>query len=507
MSLHFLMIVLITYTEISNNLYHKPILTFQIFKTMIKTKIYLFALTLTILFAGCSKDDETGSLPEIVVAFENPSLSFSSEETASEVNLVFSSPAATNGAIQVTFQTNNLIYGNDADFTTVPPAENGIIQIPVEAGDNGTSFVFNKLSPNPTEGEDEKSVEFSFGKIDFPNGISQGNTTLLVTYSESASLGGSMAPTVGGPNEPNQVYIDLSSQSETAIQRDTWDLGFYTGGEFRVKLNSSMFMFAAPLETTDIDAVSETDVDSLQKQMAFLVAGSDKFVDAPNGNLNETAIAEISVTPEENKVYLINMGSEIGTETPETGSVAISGDSRGWKKIRILRDGDGYLLQYADLNATAHQEISIPKDENFNFSFFGFESESIVTVEPPKENWDLNFTTATETLDLPSGGKTAYGFSDYVKTNGLAETKVYEVLTSEIAYADFSGEDVQAENFQVDERTIGANWRSVFENAASSDRFYVIEDAAGNIYKLKFNALADENGVRGNPAFEFSLLD
>lgn len=474
---------------------------------MIKSTLNFFTLAfLTLFLAGCSKDENAENDLKFVAAFENQSISFSAEETQKEINVVFSRSASQNGSIQLVFQTTNLVYGTD--FTTVPAAVNGTIEIPVEAETNGTSFIFNKLTPNPTGNEAGKSVEFSFGEINLPNGISQGNTNLLITYSESASLGGSFAPSVGGPNEPNQVYIDLSAQTETAIRRDTWDLGFYSGNEFRVKLNSSLFMMAAELQTTNIDAITASDVENLQPQMEFLVAGSNEFVDHPNGNITQTTIAEISTNLEENKVYLLKMGNEIGTGTPIPESVDISDDPRGWKKIRILRDGNGYVLQYADLDATTHQEISISKDANFNFTFFSFATENVVNIEPEKENWDLNFTTSIEVLDLPSGGLSAYGYSDYVKTNVLAETKAYRVSTDDFSYENFSATDVLQENFEIDQRTVGSSWRTVTppERFLIDNIFYVIQDSEGNMYKLKFTALMNENGIRGYPEFQYDLL-
>lgn len=474
---------------------------------MLKSTLHFFTIAfLAIFLAGCSKDDAPGNELPFVAAFENQSISFSSEETQKDIHLVFSQAAPQNGVISIAFQLTNVVYG--ADFKTMPAASEGIIQIPVKAGTSEASFQFHKLTPNPGVDDPKKTVEFSIVKVAIPNGVTQGNTDLLVTYAEKASLGRSFAPNVGGPNEPNQVYIDLSSEKETMIRRDTWDLGFYSGDEFRVKLNSSLYMMTAELQTTDIDAVTSSDVESLQPNMAFLVAGSNEFVDHPSGHITQTAIAEISTSVEENKVYLLKMGNEIGTTAPTVGSVAVAGADRGWKKIRIVRDGNGYLLQYADLNATDHQEISISKDSNFNFTFFSFDTGDVVQVEPTKENWDLNFSTFIEVLDLPSGGLSAYGYSDYVKTNVLAKTKAYRVSAEDFTYENFTAADIVDDKFEIDQRVIGSSWRSVTppNRFLVDDLFYIIKDSEGNVYKLKFTALMNENGVRGYPEFQYDLL-
>ena len=469
---------------------------------------YLLFFFLSTFLVGCSSDDDsTATSEKFVVAFEKQSISFSSEETNSEIDLVYSTEASQNGTISIIYTETNVTYGTD--FTTSPAAASGVIEIPIKTGTSGTSFEFEKLTPNPTEGQAEKKVEFEISAISIPNSFSQGNTKLLVSYDESASLGGNFSPSVGGPNEGNQVYVDLSSQTETVIRRDIWDLAFYSGEEFRVKLNASLYMMAEELETTNIDEVTESDVTQLQPQMTFTIAGSDEYVDAPNGNITETTINEISITAEENKVYLIKMGNEIGTETPDPGSVAVGGEERGWMKIRVLRDGENYSLQYANLEDDTHQEISIAKSPGYNFTFFSLVNENTVEVAPTKENWDLIFTTFIEVESLGGEEMTAYGYSDYVATNVLAETKAYRVNTSEISYTDFTLENLDEASFEIDQRTIGSSWRNTIppNRYIFNDIFYVIEDPEGNLYKLRFTAMMNENGIRGYPAFEYTLLN
>ena len=130
----------------------------------------------------------------------------------------------------------------------------------------------------------------------------------------------------------------------TSSRRDSWDLGFYGGDDFRVTLNGSVYMFAAELSSNDIDTVTanDTQVIDLQPLMNIGQIGSQIYADGVEGDINNTTISEISEDADSNPVYLINMGYDVGTDTPETGSVDISGDLRGWKKIRVLRDGNDY---------------------------------------------------------------------------------------------------------------------------------------------------------------------
>ena len=324
--------------------------------------------------------------------------------------------------------------------------------------------------------------------------------------------GASVSPEVGGPNEPNQVYVDLSTNTTSVVKRDSWELGFNAGSDFRVTLNGSIYMAAGQLSETNIDSVTSTstEVQELQPKIAVgtFDATNTAYVDAPDGTITSTAIAEISSTDANNKVYLLNLGDEIGTETPTTGSVDISDDSRGWKKIRILKSGNDYILQYADLDATTHKEVTISKSTTHNFTFFSFNTESEVTVVPEKSSWDLNFTVFTN--EIPGYG--SYGYSDYVINNTKDNAKVYmiDAAVDSFTYDSFSLTDVDNTNFTNDQRNIGSSWRNGGGPGSlpslKDNVFYIVNDTDGNLYKLQFLALTNESGTRGYPKFIYSLL-
>lgn len=325
--------------------------------------------------------------------------------------------------------------------------------------------------------------------------------------------GATISPEVGGPNQPNQVYIDLSTNTTTNVIRDSWDLGFYSGSDFRVVLNGSIYMAAAKLSVTDINAVNSKTQEVLDLQPHVAVGTYDpisgKFIDAPTGDLAGTAISEISSTDSENHVYLINLGDELGTNTPATGGAAVSGAPRGWKKIRILKNNEGYTLQYADLDATTHTEVKIAKKPDYEFTFFSFKTKSIVNVAPTKNDWDLNFTVFSNII--PGAG--AYGYSDFVVNNSRAGAKAYLIKTdvdTDLTYENYAFGNVDASKFTNDQRIIGASWRNGGGPNSlptlKDNVFYVVKDPDGNLYKLKFLALTNEAGERGYPQFIYSLL-
>lgn len=328
-----------------------------------------------------------------------------------------------------------------------------------------------------------------------------------------------IVPNVGGPNQQNQVFVDLSENIQTGVKRDTWDFGFSTGNDFNVVINGSVKMAVMQLNTTNID---EVQTENSAVAVGYTTPATAGYVDNPTGILTGTALGEgtaikaISATDAENKVYLVNMGFEVGTSTPAVGSVALDGNARGWKKIRITRSENDYKVQYADLNATTHQTVTISKDASYNFVYLNLTSGQKTSVQPKIANWDLAFTGFTNYYGQP-GSEITYYFADFITSNRMGGTKVYlvestsENLASE--YAAFSIANVDDSKFAasaLDQRVIGDTWRNGGGPSSGpsikDDRFYVVKDAQNNIYKLRFLALTNDAGVRGNPVFEYELV-
>ncbi|NRT15207.1 MULTISPECIES: HmuY family protein [unclassified Flavobacterium] len=334
---------------------------------------------------------------------------------------------------------------------------------------------------------------------------------------EIATVGETLQPNVGGPNEPNQVYLDLSTAKMDVVDRASWDFGFSSGSDFRVVINGALKMAVKQLATSDISLPQE--INSAVTVGAGTTASSNGYVDNPTGVLQGdgaglgTAIAEISATEADNKVYLVNLGYAVSTETPVVGSVSVDGIARGWKKVRILRNGTGYKIQYADLTATTFEEKIIAKDANFNFSFFSLITEKNVAVEPLKTKWDLNFTIFTNYVNF--GSEVTYGYSDFIVSNTNGGTKVYQVLEADGgSYLAFAKANVVEDNFvfsSTDQRVIGSSWRSGGGPGTlpsiKTDRFYVVKDAADNYYKIKFLSMTNDAGERGNPILEYAILN
>jgi hypothetical protein len=469
--------------------------------TNFKHKSLLIVISLLVFLSSCDNEEHIGI--KFGAAFDSLLINLDATETEKTIPIVFNIPAEEDGELTISFTTENTIY--NTDFSTVPEinTDNKII-VPFSKNDVFASIHFSKLQ-EAIQGQN-KTVRFIIDINTHSDSQISGNSRTMVSYNEIASLGTTLNPSIGGPNQNNSVFIDLSAEFETAILRDTWDLGFYSGNEFRVVLNSTISMAAAELNATDIDAVTENDVTDLQPLMHISTFNGTNvpYFDAANGHINGTVISEISSNPDDNKVYVVNLGKALSYEIPSVGSVNTAGDNKGWKKIRILKDGDNYRLQYADLNDTTHQEISISKQVAYNFTFFNFTTNSTVSVEPEKDKWDLNFTVMADEFFFGSGASAGFiSFSDFILTNSKNNVKAYFIDGN---YDDFTLSNVDESQFSNNHNTIGSKWRSVYSGAVTPNRFFIIKDTENNIYKIQFTAFLNDSGVRGFPEFKYLLL-
>ncbi|PJJ11043.1 heme-binding HmuY-like protein [Flavobacterium sp. 1] len=466
-----------------------------------KNNFILILSFVLLAFTACNNDDDAPVISS--VALTAASLNLSAATTPIEVK--FDKPAAAAGSLTISFTETNVVYGTD--FTTSPAAASKTITVPFAKDATSVIFTFTKLK-EAIEGE-VKNVVFTITGATANTTIAA-NNSIQVSFNETASLGTALAPEVGGALQPNQVFVDLSSAKMTKALRSSWDLGFYSGSEFRVVLNSTINMAAKKIETTNIDEVQVVDETMIISQGS----GIASQIDDPTGDFTKTtAIAEISTTDSDNKVYLIYLGNAVASTNPVLGKEgAVGGASRGWKKVRILKSGNDYKIQYADIDATTHSEVTVSKNAAYNFTFFSLLDKKTVTVEPVKAQWDISFTAFTNL----AGPITPYFYPDFVLSNLKGGAKAYQVLvTDAVTYDNFTLASVDTAKFTADQRNIGSNWRStsvtvngtpVSQFVLKTDRFFVVKDPAGNVYKLKFTGGASETGERGFPKFQYAIL-
>ncbi|MEL6559884.1 MAG: HmuY family protein [Bacteroidota bacterium] len=478
---------------------------------LLSRKLLLIALIgFTLLVVSCN-DDDTPEVTPLGVAFETTAIGIEDGASSVTVNVTFSQMTTVSNQITIMLDEDGVTYGSD--YNTDPAAVNGVLSIEVPVGSEGFSFTVNRIGDAIDEGN---NVKFTLDSVvgEETSQIS-GNTEITVSFSAVASGGSSLIAEIGGPTQPNQVFVDLSLNNQTTAERTSWDFGFYNGSEDKVIVNYATYGMAYELEKTDINAVTAEDTVGLSATVGIGRPGAHVYIDNPDGDLDKLAIADISDNDDDNKVYIINSGAGPGNGDVDPGSVDVGSTPLGWKKVRILKRNGDYLIQYADISATSFEEATITRTANQSFNYFSLSSGNTVTVQPGAAKWDLEFTVSSNIINFGAGDG-AYGFSDFVRTNRLGGTKVAvvtlerdddgNILSGQTGYDDFTAADLANVQFSDAANTIGSGWRSVFSRTAHNYRYYIIEDSEGNQYKLQFLGLLNEQGERGNSSFKYELL-
>ncbi len=459
-------------------------------------KIYLIPalLFMMLLIASCRKRD--GLTADNYVVFETAAQGITAAETSITVRLKLAIHSTQEIPVTIDLAETGVQYG--VDYSTSPAAVNGKIQLTVPSGSNEASFIVNKSNAVLFDGDEQLVFDINNAAAPVLIGVTR---RFKLDFGEIVAANASLTINGGGTLYPNKVFVDLSANRQTVVNRNAWDLGFYTAaGEYRVILNSSAAMMAKQISKNDLNTVTAADTVGFSTDVAFNqfapITGSLPYIDYPSGDMNRTAIAAVSAIAEDNKVYIVNRGLAPGSPAA----------SRGWKKIRILRNASGgYTLQQADISASSFTTIDIAKDDQFFFRYLSFES-GIVNVEPTKKKWDLAWTYFSNVTNFGSG-EVPYLFQDILLIN--RNVQIARVMNTAKSFADFTEADIASQTFLSTQNAFAADWRSgggpTTSPAVRSDRYYIIKDGDNNYYKLRFTALT-QNGERGYPAFESVLV-
>lgn len=454
----------------------------------LKITSYLLAIMLALGFTACEDDEAT----PVRVNFSNTETGISKDASSADVEISFSRPAEADGNLSVQIASTNLTYGEDADFYTSPAASDMAVMVPYTVGDESVTVTISSGAALNIDTDESITLTISDA-----NGILDlgDQTTFTVMFSENfIAPSGTATLDAGGAEFTYQAYFDLSKQEQTQIDKYSWDLGFYSGDDFRVIINNSAKMMAQMIGKNDLTAVTVEDTVGFGSSQSFDAYNGDAvdWVDAPNGQLDSLALNKVSATDSDNKVYIISR----------------EGANRNWKKIRVLQNGNGYTLQYANIASSTFETAEITKDETYNFSFFDLDLGA-TQAEPAKARWDIMYGSFTNVINF--GYFLPYTYNDFIIINRY-ETEVAEILVSEtLTYESFIATDANAQTFSSDQHIIGSNWRNgggpTSEPSLKEDRFYIIKDSEGNTYKLKFTSMySTNNGERGYAGIAYELL-
>lgn len=444
-------------------------------------RILYFSFLLVGLFAtSCSDDD--APLPDNTVNFSATELGISETETSKSFTVNIDRKADAAVTISLTTTPKGVSYGTD--YTTTPATANNILNVTIPAGETSATVEVKKVA-TLFDGDESIDLEITTAGAGIVLGSKK---SLKLTFGAIISAGSSLKLEggEGGASAVNSVFVDFSGNEQTSIARKSWNFGFSTGSDFGVILNNTTASTAIEATNQSLDAkISAADSAAYVTKLA-IGGGSGDFtlVDDVLGDLSKSVIKE-------GKVYIVSLGE---SQTP-------------LYKVKVSKkDADTYTIQYAKSNETTVKSLDVAKNSAYNFVYASIATDKVVSVQPEKAKWDIEWTRA-----MYKTGETPYIFSDFVYINAKGGVQAAEVLVSTVAYDKYATSNVASTEFSNAVDVIGSKWRSGGGPnalpAVKTDRFYVIKDAANNVYKLRFVSMSGgDGGERGYPVVEYALI-
>jgi len=281
-----------------------------------------------------------------------------------------------------------------------------------------------------------------------------------------------------GENYETQVFYDFESNKIVySSPSASWDLSFEAGETgYHIWMNGGINHFILNTHQTDFSAVTKLPEGTIPESWGY---------DDPGGYTDSTAVGDWRNNTDrtsKNEVYIIKM------------------HDTAFRKFRIVSaDAEKYVIQWARLEATSPETVTLAKNSAYNFVYFSFEA-GIVTPEPPKAEWDVVFTryryiykdldnflyllngVLLNPANVAAAADSAHSFSNITATVATAMPKSVA--------RDVIGFDWKAYNFGTGKYEINRK------------KNYIIQSRNGQLFKLRFIDFYNTGGVRGTPSFE-----
>lgn len=295
----------------------------------------------------------------------------------------------------------------------------------------------------------------------------------------------------GGVDYQMQLYFDLSSGTlKASNKRDEWDLAIGCDmAQPNLYVNPAMGLSVAATSSTDFSTVFDPSLFNFEFERSgrYYVKGW-MSEDLQGGQAGQ-------------EVFIIDLGRDL------------SNQARGFKKVQIvLLESDAYTLRISDMDNSNLKEVKVAVDPTVNYLFMSFDDpETILELEPAKDEWDLYFTKymerlfdGTDTLDYSVTG---------CMINPTYTTAYLDTISSQdstISYSSLRIEDVDENQLSSRQNGVGHEWKyfdlDVGTYLVRSNMNYFIRDNSNTTYRLHFTGFYNNEGQKGGVSFEYLPL-
>ena len=289
-----------------------------------------------------------------------------------------------------------------------------------------------------------------------------------------------------GEDYTDQVFFDLETGRVVHMSEiNSWHLAFDASIEgYHMFLNGGADVLVYNTRETDFSKVTS----------APAANSKDWMFDRPCGLPDSTAVGDWRATNtlSKNEIYIVKLNA---TNNPNN-----------LKKIRLVYvSSEEYVLEYADLDEKVTRTISIPKDENYNYSYFTFaDGGRVIQPDPPKNTWDIVFTRYRYIYyDLDNFPYMVNG----VLLNPYNTTAAVDTATT---FSELDNTKILSLPFSNHRDVIGFDWKEYnFDTERyeiDRDKNFVIKTRKNQYYKMRFLDFYNKQGIKGSPSFEFQRV-
>jgi len=277
-----------------------------------------------------------------------------------------------------------------------------------------------------------------------------------------------------GTGYANQIWFDLGSGNAVSENpRSAWDLAFESAPDgWRVLLNGARLMTVWPLGPVDITLPHDT-------------TGLSAFrrVDAASLHPDSLAFGDWRGA---NGVFIVDMG------------ISATGEFLGLRKLKLLAvNASSFQLECSNLDGSGLTTATVPKDPQRAFTSWSF-ANGVQPIEPPTGSWDLCFTQYTHRFETYS--------LDYLVNGVLSATTTRVARITGRDFGSITVSDTIQFPMLSERNAIGYDWKLYsFETSSYSimpDLAFIVKDAEGYFYKLRFIEFYGPQGQTGCPLFE-----
>lgn len=274
---------------------------------------------------------------------------------------------------------------------------------------------------------------------------------------------------------------------------NSWDLAFEAS-----PAGYHVFMNGAKTSDFYVYNTHKTNLADVKDPPA--ISKSEWGYDAPCGTADST--------------YIGNWRQANGMSKNEVYVIKWSADGLNYiyyKMILVSVSSDKYIISYGYFDKPETKVMTIPKDDNYNFTYFTFDDGGkIIQPEPPKNTWDIVFTRYRHIYyDYPVPDANFFPYTVMgVLLNPYNTTAVADSVTG---YENIKTAYIANAKFCKDRNVIGFDWKSydyvgTFKYTVHKNKCYIVKDQDDKFWKLHFIDYYSNLGVKGSPSFEYERL-